>query len=215
MFVNNQKARTLLTKYATTGVSREQVAELKRSLGLYQPVLLRLLNSFISEGYETKCPVVYADFLVCLGSDFPVCGLIHHHPGFVDMLRDVAAGIDVTTDPNNFILLEQQCPVLADLLHKLKWDISVYLRDIIGELIVKAEAPFINKDIHDIPLCDDSCTCTGTGYFPTLTKHSHRGDYILDDKKKEMAGGCTKRSSSHKTLTPGLFTLSCVHGKYM
>ena len=108
VFLNNQKARTLLTKYATTGVSREQVAELKRSLRLYQPVLLRLLNSFISEGYETKCPVVYADFLLCLGSDFPVCGLIHHHPGFVDMLRDVAAGIDVTTDPNNFILLEQQ-----------------------------------------------------------------------------------------------------------
>ena len=52
-------------------------------------------------------------------------------------------------------------------------------------VIVKAEAPFINKDIHDILLCDDSCTCTETGYFPTLTKHSHRGDYILDDKKKK------------------------------
>ena len=194
----------------------EEFRELQATLRLYQPCLLGLLQSFIDDGFVYKCPQTYSDFLRCLGSSSPVCGLIHNHPGFLDLLGNLADGVNVTCDPNSIILIEQQCPVLLQLLKDINWEIPDCLRDILKEVITKAQSPFIGRQVHDLPTCDDSCSCTGIGYFPNLQKINHRGDYVLDDlkkKKQEISDNCTKNSPSHKTLSPGLFTLSCVHGK--
>ena len=189
---------------------------MQTSFRLYQPCLLGLLNIFIEQGYVSKCPAAYSHFLQCLGSNYPVCGLVHNHPGFIDILKQITAGVDVTNSPDNLILIEQQFPVLSELFSTLQWEIPSCLKDIITELITRAEAPFNQRKIHELPLCGDNCDCTGIGYFPNLPKHCHRGEYVLDDKRKqkeEITGSCSKRSLAHKTLIPGLFTLSCVHGK--
>ena len=49
-------------------------------------------------------------------------------------------------------------------------------------------------------------------YFPCLPKIRDRGFYDIDSSSKAV--GCTKQSSGHPTLLPGIFTVYCPHGKY-
>ena len=97
---------------------------------------------FIEQGYLSNCPAGYSHFLQCLGSNYPVCGQVHNYPGFIGVLKQIKAGVDVTKSPDNLILIEQQFPVLSELFNTLQWEIPNCLKDIISELITRVEAPF-------------------------------------------------------------------------
>ena len=93
-------------------------------------------------------------------------------------------------------LIEAQAPILSSLLRKLDRKIPEYLQGVIKEIIVKEKAPCIQGRVHNIPLCPESCYCSGSGLFPTLAKQCHRGEYVLDDKRKEKKSSipeCTKK----------------------
>ncbi|KAH3748704.1 hypothetical protein DPMN_183154 [Dreissena polymorpha] len=85
------------------------------------------------------------------------------------------------------------------------------MRPILRELVEKAKYPF-RGSTHELLSCNDDCPCTGEGRFPTLPKLFHRGSYVLDNKNKTSDSGCRQKGFSHPSLTPGLFTISCVHG---
>lgn len=50
-----------------------------------------------------------------------------------------------------------------------------------------------------------------TLFFPCLPKIRTRGVYEADRKSKQLI--CTKRTSKHPSLLPGVFTIYCEHGK--
>ena len=49
-------------------------------------------------------------------------------------------------------------------------------------------------------------------YFPCLPKVRVRRLYKVDSHSRRTAG-CTKQSSGHPTLLPGIFTIYCPHGE--
>ena len=216
IFINNKRARTLVNKYVKTGLDEGESKEMLTLIKLYQPCLHSFLNKLIEDG-EIKCPDLYKDFLYCLSSTYPVCGFIHYHEGLFDCLLACADNTNTCQSVEIIKLIEAQAPILSSLLRKLDWKIPEYLKGVIKEIIVKVKAPYIQGTAHSIPVCPESCYCSGSGFFPTLAKQCHRGDYVLDDKRKEKKSSipeCSKKSPRHPTLTPGLFTVSCIHGSY-
>ncbi len=81
------------------------------------------------------------------------------------------------------------------------------MKPIIEELLLKANAPFQeNKDNEVAPIV----SYDEMSYFPHLPKCRERQVYTADSAGKVST--CTKKSSRHPTLLPGVFTLFCEHG---
>lgn len=105
-------------------------------------------------------------------------------------------------------------PVLFSLFAST--DVPCSVLPLFEELAQKSVAPFLNEDgtartAHCLPPIMDG---TSGNNFPCLPKRVQRGIYRQD--KERQQDDCEKVSFSkkrHKTLTHGLFTLSCVHGK--
>ena len=81
---------------------------------------------------------------------------------------------------------------------------------LINALIDKANAPF---------KCTEGECAQGAveeseelSYFPNLPVIQPRGKYEAD-KHVRRGIGCTKHSSGHPSLLPGIFSLFCPHGK--
>lgn len=213
VFVNNATTRHLLNKFSLEGLSKTEYLQLKSFIVTYQPSLNEFFKEFDSVGENNlRCPELYCELFQCLASNYPVCAFLHYHERIFDILSEAASGKNLCDRVEDIILIEQECPVLSRLMHEWKWDVPIHMRPVLLELVQKAKQPF-NGVQHNLDLCDDECECTGFGFFPTMSKQNHRGDYVLDNKSKNISSGsCRKKGPTHPTLIPGLFTVSCVHG---
>ncbi|KAK3592968.1 hypothetical protein CHS0354_023190 [Potamilus streckersoni] len=170
VFINNQKTRLLLEKYALKGIDLSEFQELQHGLCQHQPTLSGLFDVFFEDGITIQCPEIFRGLLHSLSSNYPVCGLIHYHPGLFEVLHKISDGCDSPNTAENVFLIEQQVPVLSHLFRDLKWTVPDYIKPVIRELILKAESPFKFNGPHDLSLCNETCDCNGIGNFPTLVK---------------------------------------------
>lgn len=93
------------------------------------------------------------------------------------------------------------------------------LLGLLEELTKKSLAPFNNESgeprgTHDLPAVSEQ---DPDGMFPSLPQLVKRGRYAQDTHRLS-ADDCAKASSCtkpHASLTPGLFSLHCVHGMYI
>lgn len=200
--MNNAETRQLLLKFVEKELTDKEMQLLQQKVGLYQPSLCPLLNLFLEEGIKSS-PPMFKDFIKVLASNYPVCGFLHYNENLFNTMENPT---DFTTE--EMVLLERETPVISTLLSNF----CIFLKPVFKELVSKAKAPFEGAS-HNIPCCGETCECRGIGFFPNLRTISHRGTYVLDNKKRQNNGGCTKKRSSHPSLIPGLFTVSCIHGK--
>ena len=205
VFINNQKTRNLLLKYAQKGISRTEFQTLRQLLSLYQTSMDPLMTALEETGFNNKAPDYIAPFIKYLACNYPVCGWLHYDAYLFDILTSISEGTNI--DEQEFVHLNEVTPILASMVRRMDTNI---LRPILLELIRKTKVPFSRGNPHDLPMTEKEDVC---GYFPTLPKFCDRGSYVLDDKKSKLQDGkCEKKTGRHPSLTPGIFTLSCKHG---
>ena len=106
--------------------------------------------------------------------------------------------------------------VIFALIRSLAYYPQKILIPLLEELWIKAKAPFNLEDCVDKPedasVENGACRMDELSYFPGLPKIRSRGIYVADKKFNDTI--CTKRSSWHPALLPGIFTLFCERGVY-
>ena len=207
-------------------LNADQFETLLKKMEQYQPSLLPLLREFKEEDFIANSPKDFRPFLKCLAKNYSSSSLIHYDEEFLNMLVNIQSDPGHPLKVNDFKTIRENFPVLHDLLKNLNHELPKALIPVIKALVERCKIPFLDekskipleKPAHDllqVPL-SSPCACSRHtfGCFPKLKVISHRGCYVLDSKKAVEDIKCTKRSGRHSNLSPGLFTLSCIHGRF-
>ncbi|SMN12461.1 hypothetical protein SPBRAN_1116 [uncultured Candidatus Thioglobus sp.] len=167
-------------------------------------------------GHVVSCPTEWAPLLSSLASPSAVCGMVHPSDEVFDLIKSLALA-DITVDVRSMELLQREVPVLFDLVKTVKYmprESLVPLMDRIVELVL---TPFSLPSEESDPADDEvpsNSELQELAFFPSLPKVRARGKYECD-KQGHKLPGCTKQSSGHPSLLPGIFTLYCPHGKLL
>lgn len=216
MFIPHRRTRSLLKQFAKSGISSAEFVELVDLLECYAVSLadlIRFLDCKQGTFGTYKCPVEWSTFLSALASASPVCGLLHPSERAFNLLKKMKTAC-ITHSPTDMECLQQEFPVLFELVRSPKIFPQKLLSPIIDDLIEKSTAPFkpeLKADL-DVSLCETSTT-QELSFFPALRVHRRRKAYPADGSSGSQAV-CTKKSQGHPSLLPGIFTLYCQHGKY-
>ena len=147
-----------------------------------------------------------------LACQSPVCALVHPNDQLFNLLKKITED-NFTSDPLNMETLQQEVPILFEVLGTVSHLPKKAISSLITSLIEKAKAPFHYSKSESvetaIPMVDQFQELS---YFPHLLSVRTRGVYEAD-KHLCKATGCNKHSSGHPSLLPGLFTLFCPHGE--
>ena len=151
-----------------------------------------------------------------VASTSPVCALLHPSDSVAKLISSMKEK-DITKDAILMQKLQEEIPIVFSLIRSVAYYPQKILIPLLEEMWIKAKAPFNLED--DKP--DDAAIGSHCGeyhiddlsYFPGLPKIRSRSVYVADKKSNDSI--CTKRSSKHPALLPGIFTLFCEHGKCM
>lgn len=106
--------------------------------------------------------------------------------------------------------LQSTLPVLFNLMVALG-GYEGCITPVLREMAARAESPFSNQIVPAaLTVSEDSDELKSLCFFPTMPILRRRRSYESDSSKKIAV--CTKRHTSHQSLTPGAFTLLCQHG---
>ena len=164
-----------------------------------------------------SCPLPWVELLRSLACASPVCALVRPNQEVFTLLKDVA------TDPEKarhcsatMASLQKEIPVLFTLISSQPTTSSRILSSIVDELVRKSNAPFVTDSFNETSSLKrehvESKSSFKYSYFPSLPPLRSRNVYSADKQCKQNVV-CTKNSSGHPTLLPGIFTLYCPHGK--
>ena len=217
MFIDDSKTRKLLRQFCTTGVTPEDFSELLSRISVFAPCLCPLMEHIKATHDCTPTFVLcllqltaWKKFLIALSSTSPVCALIHPTQELFTLLRRVTYE-DIRKCLMAMQRLQQEVPVLFDLLSSISSLPSCLLSPVIESLIKLSKAPFENPSDYKVESQPDSADDV-LSYFPDLPRVRPRNTYCADKKTKQEAV-CTKNSSGHPSLLPGIFSMFCQHGK--
>ena len=218
VYIPHKTTRDLLRQYATKGLSTEDYSLLKQYLDSLVPEILPLLNSTtlnpIPPASKFLCKPSVKNVMHSLAASTAVCGLLHPSEEVNKLVEDMCTK-DVTLHAECLASLQQQIPVIFKAIREENAYHQNEYGPLMRKLLLKCYAPFETVDFDqslqsnseaDIPQNEPLL------YFPHLKKRRVRGNYVADGKLKEPV--CTKRSSKHPTLLPGIFTLFCEHGEW-
>lgn len=109
-------------------------------------------------------------------------------------------------------LLQETTPVLFELLLPPTYFPRKQMSPVLNEIIKKANLPFEGCEslASDVMYLPEEHELKSLCFFPTLPRVRIRRCYEADTGSK--APICTKKSTAHPSLTPGIFTLFCPHG---
>lgn len=195
VYVPHKATRQLLSQWVDGELDDELLSHLHILLSTHCPKLLTAVQN-------STCPENYAWLIKDLSKLSPATSLCP--PAALPLLHKMLA--EQLTDPD-LGHLSQTSPFLfkiwaEDLLH-LGW-----VKDVLSSLGRKSE--MLNQ-CQPHPLFHYHAE--ETGYFPHMPVTRNRGVFTLDEASKSIDKPCTKNSSGHPSLLPGLFTLHCPHSK--
>lgn len=107
--------------------------------------------------------------------------------------------------------LQSKIPVLFDFLSSLE-QIPNYLRPILEEIVVIIERTFVYPINDTMKIGKSADSNNDLSVFPNFPKIRQRGIYAMDKLKGESI--CSKKSTRHSSLLPGIFTVFCPHGRF-
>ena len=173
------------------------------------------LGSFISwcisfDGSDVSFPTPIAGLFNTLGRASPMCALLPQLDSLETFYCRLIGNGPVEQCPEDMLLLQQTFPLLFDIVEgdQLLETLTAFITD----LLEKAKSPFSrNGSIPDAVQLDVHRT-NDVEYYPCLPVVRSRGDYCLDDTTPNI---CTKRSTRHPSLLPGVFLVHCKHGTVM
>ena len=173
------------------------------------------LGSFLSwcisfYGSDVSFPTPIAGLFIALEKASPVCALLPQLDSLETFYRRLIGNGPVEQCPEDMLLLQQTFPLLFDIVEgdQLLETLTAFITD----LLEKAKSPFSrNGSIPDAVQLDVHRT-NDVEYYPCLPVVRSRGDYCLDDTTPNI---CTKRSTRHPSLLPGVFLVHCKQGTIM
>ena len=208
----------MLKEFASKGVNGNDFHKLEELVTLHvpslQPLLMHLKTLLNHSLPLLKCPTEWSPLLAALSSPSAVCALLHPNEQLFHILRRIP-NEDITRDVASMSTIQKEVPIMFDLLRSVSHLPSQSLVPLIDDMIKKSMAPFDMTDIEIQQTGAREGSSEGSelelAYFPCLQKVRSRDCYQLD--KQHKPAGCTKQSSGHPTLLPGIFTMYCPHGK--
>ena len=156
-----------------------------------------------------QCSEEWQEFLKALSAASPVCALVHPSSDVINLLERMQH-TSITSDTASLRLLQQEVPVLFTLLESLPHYPRELLKTVLNRLVAMALAPFADTDPKNESSAETAEHANQTlSFFPQLYSGKH---YTAD---KSISKICTKKSSGHPSLLPGIFTLFCQHGNVL
>lgn len=154
-------------------------------------------------------PKLWSGLVAALATPSPVCALLHPSDRSYHLLERMKSE-DITSDPAAMQALQEEVPVLFELLRLLKYVPTKVLSPIIAALIQKSSNPFSSDPVESVNPTPSKME--PLSFFPQLPSIRSRETYTADRTSTASKMMCTKRSTGHPTLLPGIFTLFCQHG---
>ena len=147
---------------------------------------------------------------IALGKSSPVCALLPQLDTLEELYQKLINNEPVKQSPHNMLLLQQSSPLLFDIISIIEGDqMPDVLCTLISDLLHKAKAPFGVNSLADGG-SQNTSQAHDLEYFPALPVVRSRGDYSFDAISPNI---CTKRSSKHPSLLPGIFLPHCQRGR--
>ena len=207
--INNRNVRISLANWCCKKVIGNPLYQLTRDLAAFPEIHEAFL--YVKRIFTTSVPKGIKDFFLTMSRPSPVCAYIYPSDESFNLLETIF-NINIKDDPIYLKSLKDRLPLIYDLLmaFSLESCLPVEFKPLIFKLIEKAQEPFRNGPIMD------NCHQLNEmpmSFFPSLPLVRTRGCYEMDNKKHE--NHCTKNYISHKKLTAGIFTVYCIHGKYL
>lgn len=192
------------------------MSDLSQLLTKFAPSAISVVSSIVVEVQSKckqpltmyKCPSEWAQFIKSLGSTSPTCALLHPSETVASLVHSMIEK-DITKDASLMQTLQEEIPVIFQLIRSLGYYPLNILAPLIEELWKKSNAPFTTQDSGEVYTANSSID-SDLYYFPALPKVRSRCSYVADKKSNDNI--CTKRTSKHRALLPGIFTLFCQHG---
>lgn len=184
---------------------------------VHQPSLNRVFQELCDDPETAhKPPKGVSAFLKALACPTAVCALVSQSEVLLRTILAIADGKTTHRVPETFKVLQTEAPIIAKLLTALP-DGAPSFSPVLRELVNLAGVPFLGQQ-HDLPT---AAQAEPHSYFPSLDKKCERGAYQMDKTKKDgpkdcndrKSWKCQKKEKGHPTLTPGIFTLFCPHGR--
>ena len=196
-----------------SNVSETTMASLHVELQRCAPSLEIFLSWCISTfGTDVPFPPAVSALFVALGKSSPVCALLPQWESLESLYDKLVNNVPVKQSSGDLLLFQQSCPLLFDIISLIEGDhLPSALCALVSDLLEKAKAPFnVPVDSLTDSRLGDSGHVQDLEYFPCLPIVRGHGDFCLDTNSPSSI--CTKRSTSHPTLLPGIFLVHCQHG---
>ncbi len=213
VLIANPKVRRLLWNYSTKGLSDSDYLDMKAGLLETVPSIVPVLEmASLCPGKDMLCKPSpeWKKFLQSLSSSSPVSALLHSNKRVSELIGCLESTEDITVNPVAMQILQEEIPILFELIVALKYYPK---RTITPLLVVMSEKSDIRTVDTPAPVTpNDTIKEDSIAHFPILAKvRSHR--QYAADRKKRSEYICTKHSSRHPSLLPGVFTVFCHHGQ--
>ena len=161
-------------------------------------------------GTDVPFPRAISALFTALGKSSPVCALLPQFESLGELYKKLVDNIPIKQCPDDLLLLQQSCPLLFDIIGLVEEDLLPNaLCLLIKDLLEKAKAPFNVNSLTDTD-SGDLQHFQDLEFFPSLPVVRSRGDFCFDTNSSPNI--CTKRSTRHPTLLPGIFLVHCRHG---
>lgn len=194
VLITSQSFRSILAK--ATYVSKD----LLRCCEAEAPWLLPILEL----NADLHIPAVWKTFLKDIASSTSALALVMAPLESITLLKSLLSS-EITAEMlaglNNYV------PTMYKVLRHDAGLIGV-LKPVIERIISKIEH-ILKYTQHRLP---PSLPLAKNDHLllPSLPVLTERGDYTMDKTKAPV---CTKNAPKHNSLTPGIFTVNCMHGK--
>lgn len=194
-----------------SNVSETTMASLHVALQRCAPPLDSFLTWCISTfGTDVPFPRAISALFKALGKSSPVCALLPQWESLDALYKKLVDNMPIKQSPGDLLLLQQSCPLLFDTISFVEGDhLPSVLCVLIKDLLEKAKAPFNVASLTDAD-SEDLWHVQDLEYFPCLPVVRSRGDFCFDTTSPSNI--CTKKSTRHPTLLPGIFLVHCKHG---
>lgn len=215
VLVRDAKTRRLLSAFVAKGLPAHEYESLLSCLQTHLPCTIPVVKESANPSQdETKlqvlCKSEWSAFISAVCSPSPVCAMIHPSERVTSLISAMLTS-DVTKDAANLKVLQEEIPVIFNLIRALGYYPKEILAPLLSELCRVAFVVFAVGDAQK-PITLTEANEVDLAYYPALPRVRVRGVYQADKKAGGHGHACRKRSSKHPSLLPGIFTIFCQHG---
>ena len=210
------KTRHLLSTFVSTGLPALEYDSMLSCLQTHLTCAIAIIKASAINHHKDEtilCKSEWSALISVVSSPSPACATIHPSER-VSSLLSTMENSDITKDTTSLKVLQEEIPVIFNLIRSLGYYPKEILAPLLNELSRVAFTAFSLLPVENIqtPATLTEENKVDLAYFPALPRVRVRGVYQADKKASGHGRACRKRSSKHPSLLPGIFTIFCQHG---